>query len=301
MLLILIFAISPRFFPFLVKPKHVPADHAFLSQMATLNEHTNTDASNINLHNATAPEGSYRNETGDVRPEIRPRPFDPNTVSESVLLQMGLHPKLVRTLTNYRSKGGRFRKASDLARIYGMDQHTYALLAPYVSIAAHKQDITDLKASPYLPNHMQTDAKKATMFFRVDINAADTTAGKRLPGIGSRLAQRIVQFRERLGGFVSIEQVRETYALPDSTFQLIRPMLENGHHNIRKLNINTATVQELGQHPYIRYTVAKAIVAFREQHGEFDKPESLQRIMVVSDSIYKKVFPYLYAGSNNIP
>ena len=105
----------------------------------------------------------------------------------------------------------------------------------------------------------------------IDINTADTSAFISLPGIGSKLAARIVNFRDKLGGFYSIDQVGETFGLPDSTFQKIKQYLKLENTSIKKININTATVDELKAHPYIKYSVANPIIAYRNEHGPFFK------------------------------
>ncbi len=127
----------------------------------------------------------------------------------------------------------------------------------------------------------------------IEINTSDTSDFISLPGIGSKLAWRIVNFRDKLGGFYSINQIAETYGLPDSTFQKIKPYLKLTEPNVKKININTATVDELKVHPYIRYQLARPIVAYREEHGQFSKPEDLKKIMIVTDDVFLKMAPYL--------
>lgn len=127
----------------------------------------------------------------------------------------------------------------------------------------------------------------------VDINLADTTAFIALPGIGSKLADRIVRFREKLGGFYSIEQIGEVYGLADSIFQKFKPLLLMVHFPVKKININTASLDELKAHPYIRFTIAKSIIAYREQHGVFTSLEDLKKIVLMTEDIFTKVYPYL--------
>jgi competence ComEA-like helix-hairpin-helix protein len=113
-----------------------------------------------------------------------------------------------------------------------------------------------------------------------------------LPGIGSKLAARIVNFREKLGGFYSVEQVGETYGVPDSTFQKIKNRLVV-NSEVRKVNINLATKEELKTHPYIRWQLANAIVEYRNQHGPFKSLEDLKKIVLVDEINFKKIIPYL--------
>ena len=145
----------------------------------------------------------------------------------------------------------------------------------------------------------KTDAKPYTSTYtksavqNVEINNSDTTAFIALPGIGSKLAQRIITFRDRLGGFYSIEQIKETYGLPDSTFQKIKPKLLLGNPAVKKININTASLDEMKTHPYLRYALANAIVQYRTEHGNFSAVGDIKKIMAITDDIFNKVSPYL--------
>ena len=114
-----------------------------------------------------------------------------------------------------------------------------------------------------------------------------------LPGIGSKLAQRIITFRDKLGGFYKIEQVAETFALPDSTFQKIKNRLLLANTALKQININTATLDELKSHPYLRYAIANAIVQYRAQHGNFNSISDLKKMALVTDELFTKAAPYL--------
>jgi DNA uptake protein ComE-like DNA-binding protein len=126
----------------------------------------------------------------------------------------------------------------------------------------------------------------------VDINKADTTVFMALPGIGSRLAACIVKYREQLHGFYSVDQVAETYGLPDSTFRKIRKWLVVKDTCIQRININKATIEEL-KFPYISYNLANAIYHYRQQHGDYKSLQDLQKIVLVNDSLLNKLSPYL--------
>jgi DNA uptake protein ComE-like DNA-binding protein len=128
---------------------------------------------------------------------------------------------------------------------------------------------------------------------RIEINKADSAAWESLRGIGPVLAARIVRFREKLGGFYAISQVRETYGLPDSTFNKIQPYLRLNAVSLKKLDLNTADEKTLGQHPYIRYKLARLIVLYRSNNGPFSQPSDLLGIPLVDDSIYRKIEHYI--------
>ena len=147
---------------------------------------------------------------------------------------------------------------------------------------------------PSKPKEELKPAKEYTSrYSSIEINSADTTAFISLPGIGTKLALRIVTFREKLGGFYSVEQIGETYGLADSTFQKIKQYLKLDNPSVKKININTATVDEMKTHPYIKFSIANPLVAYRSEHGSFSKVEDIKKVMAVTDDIYKKIVPYL--------
>jgi competence protein ComEA len=220
--------------------------------------------------------------------------FNPNTLEISGWMQLGIRQKTAQTIQKYISKGGKFRNKEDLKKIWGLTPEEYERIAPYVSIAVQKTG-----NQPYF----KSDTTSARPVFRkyspsvpvIDINLADTAAFIALPGIGSKLAARIVSFREKLGGFYSVEQVGEIYGLQDSVFQKIKKWLKAENASVRRININTATLEELKAHPYIRWNLANPIIAYRNEHGKFEKLEDLKNIMIVTDEVYDKVKNYLIA------
>jgi competence protein ComEA len=211
-------------------------------------------------------------------------PFDPNTLDAAGWKKLGINDRTVRTIQHYLAKGGQFRNAADLQKMYSLKKEDFNRLMPYVRIAT--------PAPLYTPGKPPVKYLKAPPTI-IEINQADTAAFISLPGIGSKLASRIVNFREKLGGFHSVQQVGETFGLPDSTFQLIQPRLQCRAVVIQKININTADVSTLKQHPYIRWNIANAIVQYRQQHGLFRSPEELQQIVLITPDLYQKLVAYV--------
>jgi len=218
--------------------------------------------------------------------------FDPNTLSAVDWQRLGLRDKTIQTLRHYIDKGGRFRKAEDFRKVYGLRPELYKRLAPYIKIETaikewpatstiieHKKD-----SIPYFHHNAYTP---------IDINLADSNSFIALPGIGSRLATRIINFREKLGGFYRVEQVKETFGLQDSVFQKIKPYLRTTGAPVRKIDINNATKEELKMHPYIRWAVANAIVEYRDQHGNFTSIDDLKKIQIIEQDQFRKFAPYL--------
>ena len=172
-----------------------------------------------------------------------------------------------------------------------MFPNEYERIAPYIKIEPVSEPNKNFtgKLSP----EIQPVKTYASRYADVDINSADTTAFIALPGIGSKLAARIISFRDKLGGFYSVAQLGETFGLPDSTFQKIKQYLKLENTSVRKININKATIDELKAHPYIKYSLASPIVAYRNEHGAFAKVEDIKKVMLVTDDIYNKIAPYL--------
>ena len=218
--------------------------------------------------------------------------FDPNILKADGWRKLGLKEKTIQTIQNYLSKGGKFRKPEDLQRVYGLRQNEYERLAPYIKI----EDIVARKNFESLTktnSELQPTKNITSRYSIIDINTADTTAFILLPGIGSKLAGRIVNFRDKLGGFYSVEQVKETFGLPDSTYQKIKQYLKLDNPLVKRININTATIDELKAHPYIKYGLANPIVAYRNEHGLFSKIEDVKKVMVVTGEVYNKIVKYL--------
>lgn len=207
---------------------------------------------------------------------------------------MGLREKTIHTIKNYLSKGGKFRNPEDVQRIYGLFPNEYERIAPYIRIENQYTDSHKYPDNAY-PNAggERNPAANQSRYKIVDVNTADTTALIALPGIGSKLAFRIISFRDKLGGFYTVNQVSETFGLPDSTFQKVKQYLSISGNSIKKININTATVDELKAHPYIKWNLANPIIAYRKEHGSFAQVEDVKKVMVVTEEIYNKIAHYL--------
>jgi len=219
--------------------------------------------------------------------------FDPNIISVEKWEKLGLREKTIQTIKKYINKGGHFYKPEDLQKIYGLRKDMYERLLPYIRIEPETEKLKLENLVTKYPDSTKAVKNYSFHYTVFDINFADTTAFISLPGIGSKLAARIVNFRDKLGGFYSVDQVGEIYGLPDSTFQKIKQYLKLDNSLVKKININTATIDEMKLHPYIKYNLAKPIVAYRNEHGLFSKVEDIKKIMTVTDEIYKKRAPYL--------
>lgn len=208
--------------------------------------------------------------------------FDPNTSSAEEFQQLGLSSKTIKSILNYRNKGGYFKEAADFKKIYTLPDSVYQHVAAHIKIVAQ-------------PQQRNYPARKARSYTVVDINTAERADFEQFRGIGPSYARRLLELRERLGGFIHVDQVGELYRLADSTFQQMRPFLRCTPTPLTQININTATVQELKAHPYLSWSHAKAIVQYREQKGSWKSVELLQILPELDDgqNTFERVRPYL--------
>lgn len=210
-------------------------------------------------------------------------PFDPNTVTEKELKILGLSDKTIRTLINYRNKGGRFYKKEDLKKLYTLKQEDYRRIAPYVRVGiAEQKNSKQVGLQPLIP-----------VVSDVELNSADAENLMRLKGIGTVYARRIISFRNALGGFVSVEQLKEVYGLPDSTYQQLQDKVRVDTGRIKKISINAASANELVKHPYIDRRLADNIIRLRNDIKRFDELEQLRHVPLINEEKYRKIAPYL--------
>lgn len=209
--------------------------------------------------------------------------FDPNTIDKEQWVSLGVREKTAITILKYRQHGGRFKSADDLGKIYGLTPELAEQLKPFVRIAQKELEIASQKPVNFTKRPGPVPIK---------INQADSIAWESLPGIGPALAARIIGFRNRLGGFYSVNQVSEVYGLQDSVFQKLVPFLLPDEQPLQTLDINTASQEQLASHPYIRKSIAQAIVQYRAMHGRFLQVNDLTKIHLIGPDNYKRISRY---------
>ena len=217
--------------------------------------------------------------------------FDPNTADSTQLLRLGLQPWMVRNIYKYRAAGGVYRKKEDFARLYGLTVKQYQELEPYIQIS-----------SDYLPASTLFDEKPQTIEHdtlrypekiaegeTIDLAIADTSMLKSVPGIGSYYARRIIDYGQRLGGYVSLSQLDEIEDFPQQAKQYLTLSMPN----VRKVNINTASLNDLKRHPYINFYQAKAITDYRRQYGTIHDLQELHLSPDFTPEAIARLLPYI--------
>lgn len=193
--------------------------------------------------------------------------FDPNTADSIDFLNLGLPSFMAHNILKYRAKGGRFATPEAFSRIYGMSDEQFETLKPYIRIADTFTRKKDTVGSYALTVERKDTFPKIVKYPEgtlVDVGVVDTTELKKIPGIGSGIAKAIVAYRNRLGGFYTLEQLQEvSHVTPEMMkwFDLKEPP-------IRKIPINKVGLDRLRAHPYLNFYQAKVIVEHRKKRGE---------------------------------
>lgn len=218
-------------------------------------------------------------EQPQVGAELHPFPFNPNTMTEEEGRRMGLTDRQVRNIINYRDKGGKFYSKSDLAKLYTISEEDFAQLELYIVLP----EVSRSRPSPKNPES-QTVASDASQPQRktipiVDLNTVDSTTLVELPQIGGYTASRILVFRDKLGGFVEKEQLRDVKGVDSARYNTILPYITIGEFELRKLDINRADFKTLVNHPYLNYEQVKRIFNQREKRGMIKNWEQLKTLI----------------------
>ncbi len=218
-------------------------------------------------------------------PPLKLFSFNPNHATPEELMQLGFRNSIANRIVNYRAKGGKFQVKNDLRKIYGMDSTLFNRLYSYIELPERILKKEELK------KFVLKEKPKKEKF---DLNTADTIQLKKIYGIGTKLSQRIVAYRDKLGGFVSTEQLKEVYGLDSMVVkELINKSFLDINYIPKQIDLNRASEQELGAHPYIKYKLAKAITAYRFQHGPFKALEELSGLALMDERKFERIKPYL--------
>ena len=213
--------------------------------------------------------------------------FNPNTITEEDAQKLGLSKKLSSTLINFRNKGGKFLKPEDLKKLYGLSPELYKELESYILIPNSAHEIK--RDTVYSKRSFE---KKGYTKSLVEINTADSLSIVYLKGIGPGFTKRIMKYRSMLGGFHSVNQLKEVYGMTDSTFALLSSQIKIDDQSITKIPINAIDFNSLRKHPYFNFQTAQAIVNFRFKHGKLTEAD-FKALGIFSEEKLRLILPYL--------
>lgn len=218
--------------------------------------------------------------------------FNPNSIDLEELTLLGISDQVAKRVINYRSKGGTFKVKADLKKIYGLSEDKYHELYDYIDLPEKQISSSSFKPTDLPKKEVFTKKKEVLVNF--DINKADTNQLKEIKGIGTVLSNRIIKYRESLGGFLSPDQVREVYGLEEEPAKLLisRTFISDDFLS-EKIMINAVDVENLASHPYVNKKIASRIIAYRSHHGPFSSAEDLKKVKEVDEEVIARLAPYL--------
>lgn len=196
----------------------------------------------------------------------------------------GLSEKLASTICKYLSKGGVFEKADDLLKIYGLDSAEWKSLTPFLVFQKDSiQENVDL---------IEEKVEVSIALNSIGINTATRDEWLNLPGINHGIVTRIFNYRSRLGGFYSLNQIKEVYGLSETLVENIEPYLVLDSMT-PELMINEISREDLSKHPYVSPKEAKLIIAYRNQHGRFRSKTDLQKMFGLEKNTIERISAYI--------
>ena len=207
--------------------------------------------------------------------------FNPNTISKEQWAKLGFKDWQIKTIFNYKDKGGSWKSKADVKKIFGLAETDYNKLESFI----------------LLPNEIlkpETLSSKKDYNKKVNINTANAKELTNLKGINSeKYAEIIIKYRTELGGFIKKEQLQEVWNLKIETYNEFVNQIELGQNLPQQININKATEEELKVHPYLGWKLAKIIITYRNSHGSYKDVKDIKQIHLVTEEIYTKIAPYL--------
>ena len=224
-----------------------------------------------------------------IDPHVLPN-FDPNTIPVDSLILYGFANKAARQIINYRNKGGVFKYKDDLYKIYSVDSTLITSLWGKINLLPKRKVLSKRKRTEI------KSVKKSSKpnIKKIDINKATQDDFKMITGIGQTLSDRIVRFRDKLGGFHSSSQLCEVYGIrPEVCKNATDRFFVKEDFQPRKRNINKVTFKELLSHPYFSYETVKAIFGPKGNRTKYKSIEEVASLKTVPDSVFNRFKPYI--------
>ncbi len=207
--------------------------------------------------------------------------FDPNSVTEQDLLRLGLTARQTNNLINYRKSGGLFHKPEDIKKIYGINEKIYGELKDFIVI---KEPEIKTPEKDFVPQ---------TSTVLVEINSADQNELQKINGIGPVYSERIIDYRERIGGFYEKNQLTEVWGIDQELISDISPQIQIDLNNIRTINLNEAEYRDLIRHPYIDRRTTNSLMEYKRFAGTINNIDELWQQRVIEKELFDKIKWYL--------
>lgn len=224
--------------------------------------------------------------------DVELRNFYPDSLDAGGFVSLGFSPKQAETIVRYRRSIGGFQSLDDFARCYVVSGHMVERLAPYMIFVQAAETVgVGLK-------DMEADSVYAgTVPVLVELNGADSAELRSVSGIGEVLVVRIMEYRDRLGGFVRPEQLAEVRGMFEDNMQRICEQIRVDSCEIQKIDINFAPhktlVERLGRHPYVTEVMLRKLLKNRQLKGGWSNIGEMVEQDILTSEDAERLSPYL--------
>ncbi len=200
-------------------------------------------------------------------------PFNPNFITDFKGYKLGMSVAEIDRLLAFRKTNQYVNSAKEFQAVTKVSDSLLQVIAPYFKFPDW---VTNKKE--YVPYEKQNFDKKPKLVV-LDINQATSEDLKKVYGIGDGLSERILKEKEKFGSFVSMDQMKAIWGLSPEVVQKLNESFKiSSTPNIKKININTASIKELSAFPYFRFPISKNIVTYRSMNGEIKNSADLIKI-----------------------
>ena len=214
---------------------------------------------------------------GEGKRQSELRPFSLDTITAAGLRELGFSVRQAEVIVNYRDMRGGLRSAEEFAECYVVSDEMFARLEPYLVFP-------------------EQAVKSSAAREPVDLNRADSASLRSVAGIGEKTVVSIMEYRERLGGFVRAEQLAEVRGMTEQNYERICRQIFVDSCVIQKIDINFASAKDLGRHPYIQDKQLRRLLKLRQLKGGWNNTGELVEDKIFTPEEAEKVAPYLLFG-----
>ncbi|WP_333695164.1 ComEA family DNA-binding protein [Flavobacterium sp.] len=209
-------------------------------------------------------------------------PFNPNFISDYKGYQLGMSKIELDKLFAFRKQNRYVNSAKEFQEVTGVSDSLLQAIQPYFKFPDWVNDKNKkrFENTVFKNGNSNTSTKPVQI---IDLNQATQEDFIKIYGIGPALSERILKYKESLGGFVHVDQLNDVWGLNTdvlvklkSNFQIVRMP------NVPKYRINDLSLKELMKFPYFNYAIAKEIVTYRSMNGDLKSIEDLTKIKGIS-------------------
>ena len=232
-------------------------------------------------------------ESHQKKQTIKMYPFNPNFISDYKGYKLGMSVEEIDRLFAFRKMNKYVNSAKEFQAVTGISDSLLVTMAPYFKFPdwVNKKKLSKLVV---FSNTNQEHFSKKTNIVVKDINQATQEDLIRIYGIGQAISIRILKFKESLGGFVSMEQMNDVWGLSPEVVQQLKTNFKiSALPNLKKIDVNNATIKELEQFPYFKYNLAREIVIYRSMNGDIKNVGDLTKIKGMSNENANIIALYL--------